>query len=115
MSTLNPDFLEAMDAGVTVCDSDLKIVYMNKKSKAAFLDFGGGDLIGKSLADCHKPESTKIIREILASKTPNVYTVSKKGQKKLIWQGPWFKDGEVAGLVELSIPLPEELPHRDRG
>jgi hypothetical protein len=45
----------------------------------------------------------------------NIYTIQKKGRKKLICQVPWFQqDGSVGGLVELSIPLPEEMPHFNR-
>ena len=41
----------------------------------------------------------------------NVYTIEKHGIKKLIYQAPWYRDGEFAGLVELAIELPAELPH----
>jgi hypothetical protein len=27
---------------------------------------------------------------------------------------PWYQDGEFAGVVEISIPIPDELPHFDR-
>ena len=41
----------------------------------------------------------------------NAYTIEKNGIKKLIYQTPWFMDGKFSGLVEISLPLPEELPH----
>jgi len=47
----------------------------------------------------------------MESKKPNVYTIEKLGQKKLIYQTVWTKKGEVAGLLELSLPIPFELPH----
>jgi hypothetical protein len=28
---------------------------------------------------------------------------------------PWYRDGVFAGVVELSVPIPDELPHFDRG
>jgi hypothetical protein len=28
---------------------------------------------------------------------------------------PWFKHGQFAGVVEISIPIPDDLPHFDRG
>ena len=46
---------------------------------------------------------------------PHCYTISKHGQRKLIYQTPWREDGEVRGLVEISIVLPDEMPHYDRG
>ena len=57
----------------------------------------------------------KKMKKIIATGEPNVYTISKNGMKKIIWQGTWEKDGQVAGLVEISIPLPESMPHYDRG
>jgi len=40
-----------------------------------------------------------------------VYTIEKKGIKKLIYQAPWYENGEFSGVVELSIPIPFEMPH----
>ena len=45
----------------------------------------------------------------------NVYTISKQGQRKLIYQCPWRVNGEVRGLVELSAVIPEDMPHYVRG
>lgn len=33
----------------------------------------------------------------------------------MIYQTVWKEDGKIAGLVEFSIVLPEEMPHHDRG
>ena len=41
----------------------------------------------------------------------NVYTIEKKGVKKLIYQTPWYHDGAFAGLVELGLEIPAEMPH----
>jgi len=41
----------------------------------------------------------------------NIYTVEKDGIKKLIYQSPWFNDGQYAGFVELSLEVPFEMPH----
>jgi transcriptional regulator with PAS, ATPase and Fis domain len=107
--------IDAIDAAVTVCDADLKILYMNGKSAASFESSGGAALVGKNLADCHKGVSVQKMKDILASGIPNVYTISKNGTRKLIWQGRWEKEGKVAGLIEISMPLPESMPHYDRG
>jgi hypothetical protein len=29
----------------------------------------------------------------------------------LIYQVPWFQNGTYSGFVELSIPIPFEMPH----
>jgi hypothetical protein len=40
-----------------------------------------------------------------------VYTIEKNGVRKLIFQAPWFQDGKYAGLVELALEIPAEMPH----
>jgi sensor histidine kinase regulating citrate/malate metabolism len=105
----------SIDAALTICDADLVVLYMNDKSAATFDDQGGASLVGSNLEACHRPASVAAMRRILASGEPNVYTVSKQGKKKLIWQGVWKSGDSVGGLVEISIPLPDAVPHFDRG
>lgn len=102
---------EQLGVAITVCDTDGSILYMNHKSADTFSNHGGKALIGKSLFDCHPPEARKKIQELLQDQKTNAYTIEKNGIKKLIYQTPWFENGTFAGLVEFSIPLPEELPH----
>ncbi len=96
---------------VTVCDLDAKILYMNRRACRTFEKYGGESLIGKSLFDCHGERSSAMIRRFLQTGESNVYTIEKAGVKKLIHQSPWYKDGKIAGLVELSLELPAEMPH----
>ncbi len=103
------DWAKELNCAVTVCDREANIIYMNDKSKATFA--GRGDLMGKNLKGCHKPESWDKILNLLANGGTNVYTISKNNQKKLIYQTAWFNEGEVGGLVELSMVIPEEMPH----
>jgi DUF438 domain-containing protein len=106
------DIFKELPFAVTVCDTDGIIVYMNDKSKATFT--GAGELIGKSLYDCHNENSAAMIREIMATGLPNSYTIEKKGIKKLIHQSPWYENGKISGLIEISIVIPFELPHFKR-
>jgi transcriptional regulator with PAS, ATPase and Fis domain len=96
---------------VTVCDMDATIVYMNDRACQVFEKYGGRDLIGKSLFECHKEHSCAMIKKFLETGTTNAYTIDKGGVKKLIHQSPWYKDGKIAGLVELSIEIPAEMPN----
>ena len=83
---------------------------------ATFEKDGGLALIGSSLKACHNDRSKAIIDRLLAEGGRNVYTIDKAGQKKLIFQSAWRDgSGEVAGLVELSLVLPEGMPHYVRG
>jgi len=108
---LIPDWAAELPVAITVCDLDARILYMNLKSVATFSNSGGSGLIGKNLRDCHSPQSNDIIKELLSTGRSNIYTIEKKGVKKMICQIPWYKKGEIAGLVELSIVLPELMPH----
>ncbi|MCE5257217.1 MAG: hypothetical protein LLF89_10285 [Spirochaetaceae bacterium] len=108
------DLLDQIDAAVTVCDKNLVIIYINDKAAATFADEGGASLKGKNLAACHKSTSIKKIHQILESQKPNVYTIEKNGLRKMIWQAPWRQDGEVAGIIEISMAIPADMPHHVR-
>jgi transcriptional regulator with PAS, ATPase and Fis domain len=104
-------WLENIEAGVTVCDREGIIVYMNDRSAQSFKDQGGKALIGKSLYECHEEASNIRVREMLKTGASNVYTVEKNGVKKFVWQAPWKENGVCQGLVEMVIPIPSELRH----
>jgi PAS domain S-box-containing protein len=98
---------------VTVCDRDGVILEMNRKAAATL--GSGKSLVGTNILDCHPEPARSKVRELLSSGRTNVYTIEKKGVRKLIYQSPWFEDGEMRGLVELSLELPDPLPHHVRG
>ncbi len=108
---MEASWLKTLPVAITVTDKEGKIVEMNDKSAEVFSKYGGYDLIGKELNNCHNPHSREIIAGILANNTTNIYTIEKEGIRKLIYQSPWHENGEVAGLVELSIIIPEQMPH----
>ncbi len=92
-------------------DAEGKILYLNLRAAQSFQAEGGLALIGRNIMDCHQPESREKIKRILESGKPNVYTIEKRGQKKLIFQTSWTEAGQVRGLVELSLEIPRVLPH----
>jgi hypothetical protein len=100
---------DGVNFAITVCDADGKILEMNAKASATFAKSGGE--AGKSLLDCHPEPARTKLKKMLAAPFTNAYTIEKNGVKKLIYQTPWLQNGEPAGLVELSLELPEELPH----
>ncbi len=110
-----PHWADELDVGITVVDRNLTILYMNEKSATAFATWGGKALVGKDVRACHQERSVRIIEHILATGEPNIYTVEKQGVKKLIYQAPWRKDGQIAGVVEFSMEIPPEMPHYVRG
>ena len=99
---------------VTVTAADGTIIEMNDRSLKTFEEDGGAALLGTSVFDCHPEPSKTKTHELYASREPNHYNIRKKGQKKIIHQVPWYRGGAFAGFVEISIPIPDELPHFDR-
>ncbi|HOY37689.1 MAG TPA: PAS sensor protein [Bacteroidales bacterium] len=112
---MTEEIFSTLPFAVTACNTEGIIVYMNEKSKATFEKDSNVSLLGKSLFDCHSEASSAKIKELLQTGGTNAYTIEKNGQKKLIYQCPWFKEGMVAGLVEISLPIPLEMPHFVRG
>jgi transcriptional regulator with PAS, ATPase and Fis domain len=108
------NYWDEYPSAVTICNTQGTVVYMNNKAKSTFNKYGGGQLIGKSLFDCHQPQSVEIIKRLMDSGRTNTYTITKNGVKKLIHQSPWYVDSKVAGLIEISIELPENMPHHNR-
>lgn len=100
---------------ITVTDSDGIITEMNPKSIATFESDGGAKLIGSDVLACHPEPSRTQLASMYKTQKPNHYTISKNGQKKIIHQLPLFKDGAFQGYVEISIPIPDHLPHFNRG
>jgi len=96
---------------ITICDEKAKIIYMNKKSELTFLDYGGADLIGQNLLDCHNPDSKEQILSMMKNEEVNAYTIEKNGVKKLIYQAPWYENGEYKGFLELSLEIPFIMSH----
>ncbi|MDR0790626.1 MAG: diguanylate cyclase [Bacteroidales bacterium] len=96
---------------ITVSDKDGKIIDMNNRSATTFERSGGKELIGKNLMDCHPEHAQKIINSMMSNPRTNAYTIEKNGVKKLIYQTPYYDNGEFAGLIEFSIIIPEQMPH----
>ena len=110
----NFDWAEDIDLAVTVCDTKCTVVYQNKRSRETFGKDENKSMVGQSMIPCHSERSVGIIHKMLGENVDNVYTITKQGRKKLIFQTPWRVGGEVRGLVELSMVLPEGMPHYDR-
>ena len=96
---------------VTICDPDGVILDMNERSAQAFAADGGRDLIGTNMLDCHPEPARSKVAELLRIQQKNVYTIEKRGVNKLIYQTPWFENGEYRGFIELSLEIPAEMPH----
>jgi len=106
-----PDWIKGFPAAVTVCDKTGIILDMNDKAAKGYETDGGRALIGQNILDCHPEPARSKTQALLASGEKNIYTIEKNGIKKLIYQSPWFENGQYAGFVELSLEVPWEMPH----
>lgn len=105
------EWIKEFPAAITVCDAEGVILEMNHKAAKTFEKDGGYKLIGASMFDCHPDLARGKVERLLTAREKNVYTIQKNGVKKLIYQSPWYKEGTYAGFVELSLEIPQEIPH----
>lgn len=85
MTTENPyPWADRTDCAVTVCDTEGVVIYQNVRSHEV-----NGDCCGRSLLPCHNDRSRQIIDRLLSEGGRNVYTIRKRGVRKLIYQTVW--------------------------
>jgi len=113
----NIPWAKEFPGSITVCDAAGVILDMNDRAAESFAKDGGRGLLGSNLLDCHPEPSRTRLQELLSSGQVNAYTIEKGGVKRLIYQAPWYEDGQYRGLVEVALVLPDTLPHfvRDSG
>lgn len=105
------EWIEEFPAAITVCDPNGILLEMNDKAAMSYEADGGRALIGKNMLECHPDPARGKTERLLAAHAKNVYTIEKNGLRKLIFQSPWYKKGEYAGFVELSLEIPGDIPH----
>lgn len=108
---MSSPWLEEMPAAIVVCDANGVIIYMNMQAAADFKDYGGRELIGQNVLACHPPAAKEKMLKLLTKEQANVYTIEKKGVRKIVYQAPWYQNGNYRGLIEISFVLPPSLPH----
>ena len=107
-----PDWVTSFPGAVTVTDRNKVLVWMNDRAAANLERDGGRALLGAGIDACHNERSRAIIERLLSTGESNAYTIEKGPVRKFIYQAPWRDaSGAVAGLVELSIVIPAEMPH----
>jgi hypothetical protein len=102
------DYFNEFPAAIEVCDPAGVLLYLNERAVATV---AGRDQLGAGILDCHPEPARTKLSDMLASGQANIYTIEKAGQHKLIYQAPWYVDGIYAGFVELSLPIPDDMPH----
>ena len=82
--------LEADKTAVVICDLDHVIIYMNPAAISRYEKWGGENLIGQSLLNCHNDNSREMILKVLdwfkSSKDNNiVYTSYNEKENKDVY------------------------------
>ncbi len=110
MTAKSHDWASGLEVAITVTDAEGVILEMNPASIATFGASGGAALVGTQLRACHPASAVLKLDRLYQGQQANHYTIRKAGRRKIIHQLPWYQEGRFAGLVELSIPIPDELP-----
>jgi len=105
------DWISDFPNAVTVCDVRGIVLDMNEKAAELYQEYGGKELVGTNLLDCHTEPSRSKVLQLLESGERNVYTIEKNGIRKLIYQAPWYRNNQRCGIVELALEIPFDLPH----
>ena len=98
--------LEADRAAVVICDLEHTIIYMNPVAIERYAKWGGKDLMGKSLLNCHNEKSREMIQKVVewfkASKDNNiVYTFfNQKENKDVYMVALRNEEGNLIGYYE---------------
>ena len=106
LSKVFKSVLEADRAAVVICNLEHNIIYMNPVAIARYEKWGGKDLLGKSLLDCHNDKSREMIDKVVdwfkASKDNNlVYTFYNQKENKDVYMVALRDDsGELIAYYE---------------
>ena len=111
---MNHAWVEGFEGAITVCDPEGIIIEMNDRAVRTYRNIGGRDLLGRNIFDCHPEPSRTKLAEIMKHRLTHAYTVEIKGARKLLYQAPWYENGVYGGFVEISLPLPSDMPHYNR-
>ena len=99
LSKVFKSVLEVDRAAVVICDLEHKIIYMNPVAISRYEKWGGKDLLGRNLLDCHNDKSKEMINKVVdwfkASKDNNlVYTSYNQKENKDVYMVALRDDSE---------------------
>lgn len=92
-------------AAVVVCNLQHEIIYMNPAAILNYAKWGGEKLIGKSVLNCHNPNSRenieRVIRWFAEDESHNlVYTFYNEKQNKDVYMVALRDQGKLIGYYE---------------
>ncbi|MBD5099363.1 MAG: PAS domain-containing protein [Clostridiales bacterium] len=98
--------LEQDRSAVVLCDLEDTIIYMNPAAGERYAKWGGMELVGKSLLDCHSPQSNVMIKKVVAWFQENsghnlIYTFRNEKENKDVYMVALRDDdGTLIGYYE---------------
>lgn len=92
-------------SSIVICNLKHEIIYMNPAAVSSYAKRGGDKLIGRSVLDCHNPESRDKIQQVVewfaADESHNiVYTFHNEKQNKDVYMVALRDDGVLIGYYE---------------
>lgn len=104
LSTYFKSIIEQDNAAVVICDLEHTVIYMNPAAKQQYKKYG--NLLGKSLLDCHNDKSRETIKKVVnwftESENHNlIYTFHNEKQNKDVYMVALRDDnGRLIGYYE---------------
>jgi len=100
---------DSLDVIILGSDPDMNVIYANEKSKKMFKAQSNQEsLVGRSLTECHKPETVEKIEALFKAfrnkeKKFSYYKTDIPNGKATVVQFPFYENDEFAGVVEFII------------
>lgn len=101
------EMLNHLHAVIVMVDADMKISWINEVGARNYERFGGQDIIGTSLLDCHQPENHARIQAMFedfrTQKLPGLAMERLlEDRRKHIAYLPSYEDGKFSGCLEIQ-------------
>ncbi|MCM1078295.1 MAG: PAS domain-containing protein [Bacteroidales bacterium] len=106
------EYFNKVNFAVTACSRNGTILYQNERAIKR-----DGNAAGRNLYDCHPLSADKMIRHMIETGESNTYQIIHNGKRKQLHRTPWYDgEGNIAGLIELAVDLPDGMPvfNRDK-
>lgn len=91
---------------VVICSMEHEILYMNHAARMRYAKRGGEGLVGKSLLDCHNPQSVEMIKKVVSwfaesAEHNRIYTFHNEKENKDVYMVALRdEDGSLIGYYE---------------
>lgn len=90
---------------IVICNLEHEIIYMNPAAAVSYGKYGGTQLVGSNLLECHNPKSGEKIQQVVdwfaADRNHNiVYTFHNEKQNKDVYMVALREEGNLIGYYE---------------